>query len=193
MTSMASKAPAKGKDTPAAGGLRGFVDTNQQWISLVMRLLLAVMWLYYSVGKLGSPETNAQSVRDFRILPETNAQSVRDFRILPESLVTPFGYAQPYFEMALGLLLILGLGTRLVAVFSAVLLLVYIGGIMSLGALGIAISCCCGGSGGLVAKGHTRYTLDVLRDLLYILPAAWLIWKPASKFSLERALLGDPV
>lgn len=177
MTSMASKAPAK--DLPASGGIRGFVDTYQQWISLVVRLLLAVMWLNYSVGKLGSPETNAQSVRAFRILPE--------------SLVNPFGYAQPYFEMALGLLLILGLGTRLVAIFSALLLLVYIGGIISLGARGIAISCGCGGSGGLVPKGHTRYTLDVLRDLLYMVPAAWLIWKPASKFSLERLLLGDPI
>jgi uncharacterized membrane protein YphA (DoxX/SURF4 family) len=174
---MASKAPTK--DASTGGGLRGFVDTNQQWISLVMRVLLAVMWFWYSVGKLGSPESNAQSVRDFRILPE--------------SLVTPFGYAQPYFELALGLLLILGLGTRLVAIMSALLLLVYIGGIISLGARGIAITCGCGGSGGAVAPGHTRYTLDVLRDLLYILPAAWLIWKPASKLSLERALLGDPI
>jgi uncharacterized membrane protein YphA (DoxX/SURF4 family) len=177
MTSMASKASAR--DVAVSGGVRGFVDSNQQWISLGMRLLLAVMWLNYSVGKLGSPESNAQSVRDFKILPE--------------SLVTPFGYAQPYFEMALGVLLILGLGTRLVAIFSALLLLVYIGGIISLGARGIAISCGCGGSGGLVQKGHTRYTLDVLRDLLYMLPAAWLIWKPASKLSLERALLGDPI
>ena len=175
---MASKAPTK--DAPSgSGGLRGFVDTNQQWISLAMRILLAVMWFWYSVGKLGSPESNAASVRAFRILPE--------------SLVTPFGYAQPYFELALGLLLILGLGTRLVAIMSAALLLVYIGGIISLGARGIAINCGCGGSGGTVAPGHTRYTLDVLRDLLYILPAAWLIWKPASKFSLERALLGDPI
>ena len=38
-----------------------------------------------------------------------------------------------------------------------------------------------------------RRSVDVLRDLLYMLPAAWLIWKPASKLSLERALLGDPI
>ncbi|GAA2004590.1 DoxX family membrane protein [Catenulispora subtropica] len=175
---MASQAPVKDAPT-GSGGLRGFVDTHQQWISLVMRVLLAVMWFKYSLGKLGTPESNAQSVRDFRILPE--------------SLVTPFGYAQPYFELALGLLLILGLGTRLVALMSALLLLVYIGGIISLGARGIAISCGCGGSGGLVPKGHTRYTLDVIRDLIFMIPAVWLVWKPASKFSLERALLGDPI
>ncbi|MFD0632869.1 hypothetical protein ACFQ9X_16070 [Catenulispora yoronensis] len=61
---MASQAPAK--DAPTrSGGLRGFVDTYQQWISLVMRILLAVMWFKYSVGKLGSPDSNAQSVREF--------------------------------------------------------------------------------------------------------------------------------
>jgi uncharacterized membrane protein YphA (DoxX/SURF4 family) len=184
---MASQAPVEDAPAgrvrrvlaPVGRGVRFLAVDQQQWTSLVMRLLLAAMWLNYSVGKLGSPETNAQSVRDFKILPE--------------SLVTPFAYAQPYFELALGLLLILGLGTRLVAIFSAVLLLVYIGGIISLGARGIAISCGCGGSGGLVPKGHTRYTQDVLRDLLFMVPAVWLIWKPASKLSLERALLGDPI
>src|SRR3954447_9583830 len=177
MTSMASKAPAE--DAPTGSGLRGFVGANQQWISLAMRVLLAAMWFKYSVGKLGSPEQNVQSVRNFKILPE--------------SLVTPFGYAQPWLELAFGLLLILGLGTRLVALFSALLLLVYIGGIMSLGARGIAISCGCGGSGGLVPAGDTRYTPDVLRDLVFMLPAVWLLWKPESKFSAERALLGDPI
>jgi uncharacterized membrane protein YphA (DoxX/SURF4 family) len=91
-------------------------------------------------------------------------------------------------ELALGLLLIIGLGTRLVALLSAIILLVYIGGIISLGARGISISCGCGGGGGLVAEGQTRYTLDVLRDLLYLIPALWLLWKPRSRFSADVAL-----
>ena len=81
--------------------------------------------------------------------------------------------------MALGILLILGLGTRLVAIFSALLLLVDIGGIISLGARGIAISWAVAAAAGSCQGAHSLH-LDVLRDLLYILPAAWLIWKPAS-------------
>jgi hypothetical protein len=114
---------------------------------------------------------------------------VRNYQILPSGLVSTFAYAQPYLELALGLLLIAGLGTRLVAAFSALLLLVYIGGIISLGARGISISCGCGGGGGLVEPGQTRYTLDVLRDVVYLIPAAWLLWKPRSKFSADDALL----
>lgn len=158
-----------------AGGWRSLLDTRAPWISLAARLLLGAMWLYYCLPKLSQP---TQNIAD-----------VRNFQILPSGLVTPFAYAQPYLELALGLLLIVGLGTRLVALLSAVLLLVYIGGIISLGARGITISCGCGGGGGLVAPGQTRYTLDVLRDLLFLLPALWLLWKPRSKYSADDVLL----
>lgn len=147
------------------------------WISLAARLLLGAMWLYYCLPKLGSPDANAASVRDFKILPG--------------GLVNTFAYAQPYVELALGLLVIAGLGTRLVAALSALLLLVYIGGIASLGIRGIHITCGCGGAGGQVAVGKTRYTLDILRDIAYLVPAAWLVWKPKSRFSADAALLPE--
>jgi len=150
----------------------------ESWISLVARLYLGGMWLYYAVPKLTSPNSNEISVRAFRLLPS--------------GLVNPFAYAQPYFELALGLLLIIGLGTRLIALLSGLLLLVYIGGIISLGARGIQINCGCGGSGGAVLPGtHTRYILDTLRDIGYLLFALWLLWKPKSKFSADEYLLGE--
>jgi uncharacterized membrane protein YphA (DoxX/SURF4 family) len=162
-------------ESAAPSGWRAWLDGKSPWISLVVRLFMGAMWLYYSLPKLTSPEANIASVREFRLLPE--------------GLTTTFAYTQPYLELAFGLLLIIGLGTRLVAAFSGVLLLVYIGGIISLGARGIAINCGCGGNGGAVAAGHTRYTADVLRDLGYILPALWLLWRPASRFSADAALL----
>ena len=166
--------PAATSPTPGFYGSR--IRPYESWISLVARLYLGGMWLYYSIPKLMSPDSNEISVRAFRLLPE--------------SLVTPFAYAQPYLELALGILLIVGLGTRLVALFSGLLLLVYIGGIISLGARGIQIQCGCGGSGGAVLPGaHTRYTLDTLRDLGYLLFALWLLWKPVSKFSADEVLL----
>jgi uncharacterized membrane protein YphA (DoxX/SURF4 family) len=158
-----------------ATGWRSALDAKAPWISLAARLLLGAMWLYYSLPKLTQP---TQNIAD-----------VRNFQILPSGLVQPFAYAQPYLELALGVLLIVGLGTRLVAVLSALVLLVYIGGIISLGARGIAISCGCGGSGGAVAAGQTRYTFDVLRDVLYAIPAAWLLFKPRSKYSADDVLL----
>jgi uncharacterized membrane protein YphA (DoxX/SURF4 family) len=164
---------------PAKPGWRAGLDSGGPWVSLAARLFVGGMWLFYCLPKLGSPEVNAASVRNFQILPA--------------SLVGTFAYAQPYLELAFGLLLIAGLGTRLVALLSAALLLVYIGGIVSLGARGIHITCGCGGAGGTVAAGQTRYTLDVLRDVGYLLPVLWLLWRPKSRFSADAVLLPEPV
>jgi uncharacterized membrane protein YphA (DoxX/SURF4 family) len=175
-SSVAAKKQQPGPEPePEATGWRSALDARSPWISLVARLLLGAMWLYYCVPKLTQP---TQNIAD-----------VRDFQILPSGLVNTFAYAQPYLELSIGLLLIVGLGTRLVALFSAILLLVYIGGIISLGARGISISCGCGGTGGTVAAGQTRYTLDVLRDVVFLIPVAWLLWKPRSKYSADDALL----
>jgi uncharacterized membrane protein YphA (DoxX/SURF4 family) len=175
-SSVAAKKQEPGPEPePEATGWRSALDARAPWISLVARLLLGAMWLYYCVPKLTQPTQNIANVRDFQILPS--------------GLVSTFAYAQPYLELSIGLLLIVGLGTRLVALFSAILLLVYIGGIISLGARGISISCGCGGNGGTVAAGQTRYTLDVLRDVVFLIPVAWLLWKPRSKYSADDALL----
>ncbi|MBR7834470.1 DoxX family membrane protein [Actinospica durhamensis] len=137
------------------------------------------MWLHYAVPKLSYSSDALQF-------------AVREYRIGPTGLADTFGTIQPFLELALGLLVIVGLGTRLTAALSALLLLVYIGGIISLGARGIAINCGCGGIASTAAAGHTRYTLDVLRDLGYLVPAAWLIWQPRSPLALDAWLLGEP-
>ena len=160
---------------PTVSRWSAFLGTRGPWVSLVARLLVGAMWLYYCLPKLTQP---TQDIAD-----------VRNFQILPHGLLSPFAYAQPYLELSLGLLLIVGFGTRLVALFSAILLLVYIGGIVSLSARGISIDCGCGGNGGTVAAGRTSYTLDVLRDALYLLPVLWLLWKPRSKYSADDVLL----
>jgi uncharacterized membrane protein YphA (DoxX/SURF4 family) len=161
-----------------APGWRKRLDAGSPWISLAARLGLGAMWLFYSLPKLNTADVNEADVRRFEILPG--------------SLINTFAYIQPYLELALGILIIVGLGTRLVAALSGVLLLVYIGGIISLGARGIHISCGCGGNGGTVSAGQTRYTLDVLRDIGYLIPALWLVWRPESRFSADGFLIPEP-
>ena len=161
---------------PEAVSASGFA-TAAPWISLVARLALGAIWLYYCLPKLGTPTVDVADVQKYRILSG--------------GLLTSFAYAQPYVELALGLLVIAGLGTRLVAALSGLLLLVYIGGIASLGARGIHVTCGCGGAASDVGVGQTRYTLDILRDVVYLVPAVWLVWKPKSKFSADAVLLPE--
>ncbi|WP_034263335.1 MauE/DoxX family redox-associated membrane protein [Actinospica robiniae] len=151
----------------------------QPLLSLPARAGLCAMWLYYAVPKL-SYSNDALGL------------AVRAYRIAPDGLADAFGTVQPFLELALGLLVLIGLGTRLAAALSALLLLVYIAGIISLGARGIAINCGCGGIASQAAAGHTRYILDVLRDVGYLVPAGWLIWQPRSPLVLDSWLLGEP-
>lgn len=142
--------------------------------SLVARLLLVGVFGWAGLGKVGDP---AASVR-----------AVRAYRILPEAFVHPFAYGLPFFEIALAVLLLVGIGTRLVAVVSGLLLLVFIGGVASAWARGLAIDCGCFGGGGQVDPGATRYVQEILRDVGFLAAAAWLVVFPRTWLSLDASL-----
>jgi uncharacterized membrane protein YphA (DoxX/SURF4 family) len=146
------------------------------WISAAVRLALAVVWAWAGLAKVSDPEAAAQAVRVYRILPE--------------ALVKPIGYGMPFLEIALALLLLLGLGTRIAAIVSCVLLLVYIGAIVSVWARGISIDCGCFGGGGAVAASQTAYWQEILRDCGFLVLAGWLVWRPKSRLSLDGWLAG---
>ena len=79
--------------------------------------------------------------------------AVRAYDVLPRAAVDVVAAVLPLLEIALGLLLLVGIGTRLVAVASAVLLLVFIAGVTQAWARGLSIDCGCFGGGGAVAPG----------------------------------------
>jgi len=78
------------------------------------------------------------------------------------------------------------------AAVSAVLLLVFIAGVLSAAARGLSIDCGCFGDGGPVAAGQTAYTREVVRDAVLVLLAGWLVWQPHSRLALEPLALGRP-
>ncbi|MCG6493101.1 DoxX family membrane protein [Kitasatospora sp. A2-31] len=156
----------------AAGRLAQWSGTA--WVSTAARLGLAVVWGWAGLAKIADPAEAAQAVRAYEILPE--------------SLVKPVGYALPFLELALALLLLIGLGVRLVAIVSAVLLLAFIAGIASAWARGISIDCGCFGGGGTVDASKTEYLQEILRDTGFLLLAGWLIRYPRTRFSADEWL-----
>jgi uncharacterized membrane protein YphA (DoxX/SURF4 family) len=145
-----------------------------QWLSLAARLALATVWAWAGAAKISDPATAAQAVRAYRILPE--------------GLVKPFGYGLPFVELAIAVLLLAGLGVRLAAAVSALLLLVYIAAIGSVWARGIAIDCGCFGGGGAVSASHTAYLQETLRDVGFLLLAGWLLRRPPGRFAVDSWL-----
>jgi uncharacterized membrane protein YphA (DoxX/SURF4 family) len=84
----------------------------------------------------------------------------------------------PWLEIALGLLLLAGVATRVVAAVGAGLLLVFIAGVAQAWARGLSIDCGCFGGGGAVEPGQTTYGRELLRDAGFLLLAGWLVVRP---------------
>ena len=146
----------------------------QLWTATAARLLLGGVAFYAGAIKLGDLDESAWAVRAYDLLPDDLADIV--------------GHVLPFAEVLLGLLLVVGLFTRWAAAGFGLLLLAFTVGIASAWARGLAIDCGCFGGGGPVDPAETNYLPDLLRDVAMLAVAALLVWRPASRLSLDGAL-----
>jgi uncharacterized membrane protein YphA (DoxX/SURF4 family) len=152
-------------------------------VGTLVRLGLAAVW--FVSGGIKASDLNQTYI------------AVNAYDLLPPSVVSVVAAAVPFLELALGVLLLLGLGTRLVAALSALVLAGFIVAIAQAWARGLTIDCGCFGGGGQVAAGETRYPQEIAWDVGYLVLAAWLVVRPHSLLSMDRWLtgsrMGDPV
>jgi uncharacterized membrane protein YphA (DoxX/SURF4 family) len=145
----------------------------QPWIGLVCRLTLGgVLFVagYLKVDKL-----------------EVSQMAVRSYELLPIPIANFLGQTLPFFEVVIGLLLIVGAATRAVAALGGFTMFIFIIAIAQAWARGLNIDCGCFGGGGTVAPGETRYLQEILRDAGLVAMALFLIRYPVSKFSIDKA------
>ncbi|SCG68755.1 MauE/DoxX family redox-associated membrane protein [Micromonospora coxensis] len=149
------------------------------WIGVAARLGLAAVWLIAGGAKVGDLAASGRAV---------NA-----YQVMPYDLAMVIGAALPFVELALGVILLLGLATRLAAGVSAALLVVFVAGIASAWSRGLSIDCGCFGSGGQLAAGQTpSYLPEILRDLGFLALAGFLLIWPRTPVSVDGWLAGDP-
>jgi uncharacterized membrane protein YphA (DoxX/SURF4 family) len=149
-------------------------DRALDWVGTWARIGLAVVWLVSGGLKAIDPDQTYVAVRAYDVLPAAGVEVVAALL--------------PWVELGVGVLLLLGVGTRLAAVVSAALLLVFIAGVTQAWARGLSIDCGCFGGGGQVAPGETAYVEELLRDTGFIALAAWLIVRPRTLFGLDARL-----
>ncbi|MQA76870.1 MAG: DoxX family membrane protein [Streptosporangiales bacterium] len=149
------------------------------WVTLLLRLVLAGVLGYAGLLKVGDP------------LASTRA--VRAYQLLPESVVKPVGYGLPFLEVALAVLLVVGLAVRVSGLLSGLLMLAFIIAIISVWVRGISIDCGCFGGGGEVDASQTKYPQEILRDAGLVLASAWLAVFPSGRFALDGRILGEPI
>jgi uncharacterized membrane protein YphA (DoxX/SURF4 family) len=151
----------------------------QPWISLMVRLALAAVFFSAGFPKIFDLAGNARAVNAYQLMSWEVAQIV--------------GAVQPFLEVGIGLLLLVGLATRFAAWLSAIAMVVFISGIASAWARGLSIDCGCFSKGGPLPIGVApNYTWDIVRDVAFGCLAVFLILFPSSRFSLDGKVLGPP-
>ncbi|HTK67906.1 MAG TPA: MauE/DoxX family redox-associated membrane protein [Pseudonocardia sp.] len=111
--------------------------------------------------------------------------AVNAYQVLPKPAVEVVAVVLPWFELAVGVLLLVGVGTRIIAVISALMLLMFMAGVAQAWARGLSIDCGCFGGGGDVAADKTSYGTELLRDTGFMILAVWLIVRPTTLWSLD--------
>lgn len=143
-------------------------------VGTLFRLGLAAVWLISGWIKV--------------VDPNQTYLAVQGYELLPDGVVSVVAAAVPFLELALGVLLLIGLGTRLVAIVSVVVLVAFIGAVAQAWARGLTIDCGCFGGGGQVSAGETRYPQEIARDLGFLVLAGWLVVRPRTLLSVDGLL-----
>jgi uncharacterized membrane protein YphA (DoxX/SURF4 family) len=142
--------------------------------TLAARLLAGGVYTGFGLAKIGDVEGTIRSVRAYRLLPE--------------AVVPTVGTALPAVEVAVGVLLLLGLLTRPAAVVTAVLSTCFVIGIATAWARGLSIECGCFGNGGSTNHPVPGYVRELLVNAGALACCGWLLARSAGRFSLDSAL-----
>lgn len=149
----------------------------RDWVGLAARLVLGIGLAWAGLLKVGRLEGNVAQVELFQ-LP------------FPGWMTTAIGYAQPFVEIAVGVMLIIGLFTRINAALGTVAMAAFIAGIAWAWSKGLRIDCGCFSIGGqLGADEQTQYIQDILRDIGLMAAGVWLWVRPASVLAVDTWLL----
>lgn len=144
----------------------------QPWFGLIARLILGGVLFAAGYLKIGTPDKSQMAVRAYEMLPISAANFL--------------GLVLPPIEIVIGALLIVGALTRAMAALAGLTMFIFIIAIGQAWARGLNIDCGCFGGGGAIDPGETKYLQEILRDIVLVFLAGYLIRYPLTKFSLDK-------
>ncbi len=112
------------------------------------------------------------------------AASIAGFRLLPAAITGPLALALPYVELLLGLYLVAGLFTRVVAAIAAAQFVLYSGAIASAVLRHIPANCGCFGPGDATVADWPH----VAFDLLLAAASVFVAWGAPGALAFDRRL-----
>ena len=146
--------------------------TYQPWLTLLSRLILGGVLFAAGALKIGNLQKSAMAVRAYEMLPV--------------ELANFLGYALPWIEIGIGLLLIVGASVKICGLLGAFTMLAFIIAIAQAWARGLSIDCGCFGGGGTIDPEETKYRSEIIRDIGLLAMGVFLYYFPKGKLSLDR-------
>ena len=126
------------------------------------RLGLGVLFIYSAGAKISDPDAFAYSVSRYRVLPEF--------------LIGFFSLTMPMLEFLAGVSMLFTKWLRESALFIAGMLAMFIVALGQALARGLEISCGCFGVPSV--GGRSEILMALVRDVVLIVPAVWLMFRP---------------
>ena len=146
--------------------------TYQPWLTLLSRLILGGVLFAAGALKIGNLQKSAMAVRAYEMLPV--------------ELANFLGYALPWIEIGIGLLLIVGASVKICGLLGAFTMLAFIIAIAQAWARGLSIDCGCFGGGGTIDPEETKYLSEIIRDIGLLALGIYLYYFPKGKFGLDK-------
>lgn len=150
------------------------LTTTLDVVGLAARLVLGVVLVLAGASKISDLQSSVRAVLGYELMPYSVAHLV--------------GTVLPVLEIVVGVLLVIGLFTRVAALVGGLLMVAFVIGIASVWARGISIECGCFGGGGTIKPGETHYLREILRDTGLLVCAAWLVWRARTFLGLDQRL-----
>jgi len=140
---------------------------TNKYLLLLLRLVLALVFIYAGVEKISDPERFSQSISNYKLLPVM--------------FVNFFAIVLPWIEVVAGLLLLFGIEVKENSFILSILLLVFISAIGISLARGLNIECGCFGTSSGAMIGFNKLG----ENLIYLLIAFLLVKFDSDFFSIS--------
>lgn len=144
-----------------------------EWLESVCRVGLGAMFVYSAWGKIGDPGVFADMVMRYELLPEC--------------AVGLFALTLPMVELLAGLALLFTRWLREAALIVTGMLAMFIVALASAVARGLEIDCGCFGVPSV--GGRTELVLAIVRDVLLLVPAVWLMFRRNAWIGVKGIIL----
>lgn len=139
--------------------MKTFPPAVVKTVTIIVRILLGVVFLFSSIGKIADPSAFAAIVTNYQLLPPL--------------LVGAVAVVFPWIEVTCGLSLVFGRFEKGAALLVSLMMVFFIGLLLYNGYRGLNIACGCFS---LAAKEPSSIALNTLRNLIILAAGAWVLF-----------------